>query len=56
MNRYSVISTTDTEQQQINEDGTIATVIIPAGSVINTVLWDGVTEWFPPENTRVEQE
>jgi hypothetical protein len=54
MNRYNVITTVDIEQQQFHEDGTITTVFIPAGSVINTVLWDGVTEWTPPENTVVE--
>ena len=54
MNRYNVITTVDIEQQQFHEDGTITTILIPAGSVINTVLWDGVAEWTPPENTVVE--
>ena len=54
MNRYNVITTIDIERQQMAEDGTVTTVTIPAGTVINTVLWDGVAEWAPPENTRVE--
>jgi hypothetical protein len=54
MNRYNVITTVDLEQMQMVEDGTVTTVTIPAGSVVNTVLWDGVSDWTPPENTRVE--
>jgi len=54
MNRYNVITTVDIEQMQMVEDGTVTIVTIPAGSVVNTVLWDGAAEWAPPENTRVE--
>lgn len=54
MNRYNVITTIDIERQQFNEDGTVTIVTIPAGSVVNTVLWDGIAEWAPPESTRVE--
>ena len=54
MNRYNVITTVDIEQQQMADNGTVTTVTIPAGSVVNTVLWAGTAEWAPPENTRVE--
>jgi len=54
MNRYNVITTIDIEQMQMAEDGTVTTVTIPAGSVVNTILWDGVSDWTPPENTKVE--
>ena len=53
MNRYNVITTVDIEQQQMTPDGAITTVTIPAGSVINTILWDGVAEWTPPEGCTV---
>jgi hypothetical protein len=56
MNRYNVITTVDIEQIELDENGNPVIIIIPAGSVINTVVWDGVTEWTPPENTRVEPE
>jgi hypothetical protein len=56
MNRYNVITTVDIEQMGADESGNPVVVIIPAGSVINTIAWDGVTEWTPPENTRVEPE
>jgi hypothetical protein len=41
--RYLVITTTDT----VDADGNT----ILAGTAINEVLWDGVTEWAPPEGT-----
>jgi hypothetical protein len=47
---YNVITTVDITQQ--NSDGT--TMVIPAGSVINTIIWDGVTEFIPPKNTTLE--
>ncbi len=51
MKRWNVITTVDIERT--NEEGN--SYIIPAGSVINTCLWDGVTPWEPPQNTIVEQ-
>ena len=54
MNRYNVITTVDIEQMQMDPDGNVVTITLPAGSVVNIVLWDGVAEWAPPENTRVE--
>lgn len=56
MNEYNVITTVDIERLVPDENGNPVFVVIPAGSVINTVIWDGVTEWTPPENTRVEPE
>ncbi len=56
MIRYNVITTVDIEQTQTDENGSPITVVLPAGSVINTVLWDGVSDWTPPENTKVEPE
>jgi hypothetical protein len=48
---YNIITNIDIEQQ--NPDGT--TTVIPAGSVLNTVLWDGESGWAPPENTTLEK-
>ena len=56
MNRYNVITTVDIQETQVDMSGNVVIVVIPAGSVINTVIWDGVTEWTPPENTVVEPE
>jgi hypothetical protein len=46
--RYLLISTVETTQ--VNDDGTPC--VIPAGTTLNEVLWDGVTAWTPPEGTR----
>ena len=56
MDRYNVITTVDIEQQQLHEDGTITIVVIPAGSVINTVVWDGVAGWAPGDGLRAVRE
>ena len=56
MSGYNVITTVNIEQLMTDESGNTTLVVIPAGSVINTIAWDGVTEWTPPENTRVEPE
>lgn len=54
MNRYNIITTVDLERQEISADGAVNVVVVSAGSVINTILWDGVSEWTPPENTKLE--
>ena len=51
MNRYNIITTVDIQETQVDESGNVVTVVTPAGSVINTVLWDGASNWTPPENT-----
>jgi hypothetical protein len=56
MRRYNLITTVDIEQTSTDASGNVVTVVIPAGSVIGTILWDGVSEWTPPENTKVEPE
>jgi len=54
MNAYNVITTVDLEQMGVDENGNPVVVIVPAGSVINTVIWDGISDWTPPKDTRVE--
>jgi hypothetical protein len=48
--RYLLIATTET--QRVEADGGIT--MLPAGTVLNEVLWDGVSDWTPPEGTRLE--
>jgi hypothetical protein len=56
MKRYNIITTVDIHETQVDESGNVVTVVIPAGSVINTVMWDGVSDWQPPKDTTVEPE
>ena len=56
MNRYNIITTVDIQEAQVDESGNVVTVVTPAGSVINTVLWDGASDWQPPKDTTVEPE
>jgi hypothetical protein len=56
MNGYNVITTVDIQQLVSDANGNPVFGVIPAGTVINTILWDGVTEWTPPKDTRVEPE
>ena len=51
---YNVITTVDLERVQMDADGSVMTITLPAGTVINTILWDGASDWTPPENTKVE--
>ena len=44
--RYLLITTADT----VDADGTL----ILAGTAINEILWDNVSEWTPPINTRLQ--
>ena len=47
---YNVVTTVDMDQT--DAEGNMVT--IPAGTVINTILWDGVTPYQPPPDTRLE--
>lgn len=49
---YSVITTAETTRIDFDADGTLVEVTIPAGTVVNTVLWDGETPWHPGEGLR----
>lgn len=40
--RYAVIATAA---------GTVNGQTVTAGEVVNIVLWDGATQWFPPAGT-----
>lgn len=49
---YSVITTVETTRIDFDADGTPVEVTIPAGTVVNTVLWDGETPWHPGKGLR----
>lgn len=54
--RWVLLSLEETTQLEFDPERGPREVVIPAGSVLNTMLWDGETEWVPPEGTRVMRE
>ena len=48
--RYFVI--TNEETSRLTPDG--EQELVPPNTVVNVVMWDGVTTWLPPEGTRAE--
>jgi len=55
MATYKVITTVDIERMQMDKNGAPVTVVIPAGSVINQIVWDGDSAFTPPLDTRLEK-
>ena len=53
---YKVITTVDIEQMQMDENGAPVTAVIPAGSIINQIVWDGESAFTPPPDTRLEED
>lgn len=56
VDRWVVLSLEETTQQEFDPERGLREVVIPAGSVVNIILWDGETQWVPPEGTRVMRE
>ena len=56
VDRWVLLSLEETTQLEFDLERGPREVVIPAGSVLNTMLWDGETEWTPPEGTRVMRE
>ena len=54
--RWVLLSLEETTQLEFDPERGPREVVIPAGSVLNIMLWDGETEWVPPEGTRVMRE
>lgn len=54
--RWVVLSLEETTKLEFDEKLGSREVVIPADSLLNVVLWDGETEWVPPEGTRVMRE
>lgn len=56
VDRWVVLSLEETTRQEFDPEKGLREVVIPAGSVVNIILWDGETQWVPPEGTRVMRE
>ena len=56
VDRWVLLSTEETTRMEFDPENGPREVIIPVGSVLNIMLWDGVSEWAPPEGTRVMRE
>lgn len=56
VDRWVIISLADETRQEFDPERGLREVVIPAGSVVNIILWDGETQWVPPEGTRVMRE
>jgi hypothetical protein len=56
VDRWVIISLADTTRQEFDPEKGLREVVIPAGTVVNICLWDGETQWVPPEGTRVMRE
>ena len=56
VDRWVMLSLEETTRQEFNPERGLREVVIPAGSVVNIILWDGETQWVPPEGTRVMRE
>lgn len=56
VDRWVVLSLEETTRQEFDPERGLREVVIPAGSVVNIILWDGETQWVPPEGTRVMRE
>lgn len=51
MKRWLVITMVDIHTVDGNGDP----IMIPAGAAVNEILWDGVTPFEPPIDTRIEK-
>lgn len=56
VDRWVLLSLEETTRQEFDPERGLREVVIPAGSVVNIILWDGETHWVPPEGTRVMRE
>ena len=49
VDRWVLLSLEETTQLEFDPERGPREVVIPAGSVLNIMLWDGETEWNPGE-------
>ena len=54
--RYLIITTAAIERTELDADGNVSQITIAPGTIMNTVLWDGVTPWSPGEGLRAVME
>ena len=47
--RYLIITTAAIERTELDANGNVSQITIAPGTIMNTVLWDGVTPWNPGE-------
>ena len=50
--RYLIITTAAIERTELDADGNVSQITIAPGTIMNTVLWDGVPPWKPGEGMR----
>ena len=55
-NRYLIITTAAIERTELDANGNVSQITIAPGTIMNTVLWDGVTPWNPGEGMQAVME
>lgn len=50
---YYVILQAPKKELSLDADGNVQETTLPAGTVVNTVLWDGEKAWEVPENCTI---
>ena len=48
-NVYFIVATVETERTELDTSGSPTQVTVAPGTIMNTVIWDGVTPWEPGE-------
>lgn len=56
VDRWVLLSTEETTRMEFDPEQGPREVVIPVGSVVNIILWDGDAGWTPPEGTRAMRE
>lgn len=54
--RWVLLSTEETTRMEFDPEQGPREVVIPVGSVVNIILWDGETPWEPGEDLRAVPE
>ena len=49
VDRYLIITTAAIERTELGADGNVSQITIAPGTIMNTVLWDGESDWNPGE-------
>lgn len=53
MGIYNLITTVDLTRIIFGENGNETQITIPIGTVVNSIIWDGISPWTAPENVEV---
>ena len=54
--RYLIITTAAIERTELDADGNVSQITIAPGTIMNTVLWDGESDWNPGEGMQAVME